>query len=227
MFTVRLQRWVRRTAQRLAVVLAWLHLSPNAVTLIGTAITFAAAALVAVGQLRPAGLVLLLGASLDIFDGALARLTDKSYTYGAFLDSTADRYAEGAIYLGMLVFFVSQHAQLPAVAVLVALAGSFLVSYVRARAQSLGFTCDGGLFARPERVVLAAIGLLVSVTGLEIVIYILALATNFTALQRIYDVWRQAREQRLAARDDMAHVAEEYRRSQASDRIAPPPPKGG
>jgi CDP-diacylglycerol--glycerol-3-phosphate 3-phosphatidyltransferase len=92
--------------------------------------------------------------------------------------------------------------RLEVLASMAALGGSFLVSYVRARAQSLGFTCDSGLFARPERVVLTVAGLVAAGLGfvpvLSIVVGLLAVATNFTALQRIYEVWAQARTQRRA-----------------------------
>jgi CDP-diacylglycerol--glycerol-3-phosphate 3-phosphatidyltransferase len=79
-----------------------------------------------------------------------------------------------------------------------ALAGSFLVSYVRARAQSLGFTCETGLFARPERVVVTVVGLILGGAVLYAVVFLLAILTNITALQRIREVWLQGRAQRLA-----------------------------
>jgi len=100
-----------------------------------------------------------------------------------------------------------------------ALAGSYLVSYVRARAQSLGFKCDVGLFARPERVVATVIGLLFPVI-LPFVIYLLALLTNFTAVQRIHEVWLQGREQRRAAEAASRSHAEP--RSPARDASAAP-----
>ncbi len=202
------------------MVLAWLRLSPNAVTVLGTLLTFGSAVLIAMGLLRPAGIVLILGASLDIFDGALARLTGKSYSYGAFLDSTADRYSEAVVYLGMLILFLSHHNELTSIGILIALTGSYLVSYVRARAQSLGFSCEGGLFARPERVVVTVLGLLISLQALQLVVWVLAAVTNLTAMQRIYGVWIQARAQRHAARDDLAAVAEELRRSAKGDSRA-------
>jgi len=135
--------------------------TPNQVTVVGLALTFLAACLVAFGQLRWAGVVLVFAGTCDILDGALARSTRASYPYGAFLDSTLDRYAEGAIYIGLAAYFISAGGPLErwlVLATLAALAGSFLVSYVRARAQSLGFICDPGLFARPERVVVTVIG---------------------------------------------------------------------
>src|SRR3989440_4980241 len=194
MFTTRFQAWVRRNAQRLARLLGRLPITPNQVTVAGTMFTFGAAVLAGLGHLRAAGLVLAVSGTFDIIDGALARATKRSYPYGAFLDSTFDRYSEGAVYLGIAAFFLSQPGpwmRVEVLACMAALGGSFLVSYVRARAQSLGFTCDSGLFARPERVVLTVAGLVAAGLGfvpvLSIVVGLLAVATNFTALQRIYE----------------------------------------
>jgi len=176
-------------------------LTPNQITVVGVGLTFLAAGLAAFGQLRWAGVVLIFAGTCDILDGALARSTKASYPYGAFLDSTLDRYSEGAIYLGLAAYFVTINGPLQrwlVLATMAALAGSFLVSYVRARAQSLGFTCETGLFARPERVVVTVIGLLIGGPVLYGVVFLLAIVTNITALQRIREVWLQGRAQRLA-----------------------------
>jgi CDP-diacylglycerol--glycerol-3-phosphate 3-phosphatidyltransferase len=180
-------------------------LTPNQVTVVGLVLTFAAAILVAFGELRWAGVVLIVAGTCDILDGALARSTHSAYPYGAFLDSTLDRYSEGAIYIGLAAYFMSAGGLFQrwlVLATFAALAGSFLVSYVRARAQSLGFTCESGLFARPERLVVTVIGLVFSgVLGgwvLYGVVFLLAVLTNLTALQRIREVWLQGRAQRLA-----------------------------
>jgi CDP-diacylglycerol--glycerol-3-phosphate 3-phosphatidyltransferase len=201
-FTTRFQTWVRRNAQRLALLIGRLPITPNQVTVTGTMFTFGSAALAGLGHLRWAGLVLAISGTFDILDGALARATKRSYPYGAFLDSTFDRYAEGAVYIGMAAYFLGQGGPLMrwgVLACMLALAGSFLVSYVRARAQSLGFKCDTGLFARPERVVVTVAGLLIGIpVVLGAVVALLAVATNLTAAQRILEVWAQARTQRRA-----------------------------
>src|SRR2546425_3115579 len=138
-------------------------LTPNQVTVVGLGLTFLAAGLAAFGQLRWAGVVLIFAGTCDILDGALARSTRASYPYGAFLDSTLDRYSEGAIYLGLAAYFAGAGGgalqRWLILATVAALAGSFLVSYVRARAQSLGFTCEAGIFAPPARIVGMVIGL--------------------------------------------------------------------
>ncbi|TMG13134.1 MAG: CDP-alcohol phosphatidyltransferase family protein [Chloroflexi bacterium] len=200
MFTTRFEAWVRRQAEALVSALGRSPITPNQVTVVGLGLTFLAAGLVAFGHLRWAGVVLIFAGTCDILDGALARTTNASYPYGAFLDSTLDRYSEGAVYLGLAAYFVTVGGPLQewlVLATLAALAGSFLVSYVRARAQSLGFVCKTGLFQRPERVVVTVVGLLVGGYVLYGVVFLLAIVTNITALQRIREVWLQGRAQRL------------------------------
>ena len=200
MFTTRFEAWVRRHAEALMSALGRSPVTPNQITVVGLALTFMAAGLAAFGHLRWAGVVLIFAGTCDILDGALARTTKASYPYGAFLDSTLDRYSEGAVYLGLTAYFVTIDPPLQewlVLATLTALAGSFLVSYVRARAQSLGFACKSGLFQRPERVVATVIGLLAGPPLLYGIVFLLAVVTNITALQRIREVWLQGRAQRL------------------------------
>ena len=212
MFTQKFQAWVRRWAERIVGVFRESPITPNMLTLFGLVITGVGAFLVAINQLLVGGLVLTFAGLFDIFDGALARASGKVYRYGAFLDSTVDRYSEGVVYLGILVYFLRQHDNLQPVIVLIAMAGSFLVSYVRARAQSLGFTCDVGILARPERVVIIVAGLLLESTllgvgpwsPLTLALLILAVGTNFTAIQRVWVVWQQNRAELRALRGPSA-----------------------
>ena len=210
MFTTRFEAWVRRHAEALISALGRSPLTPNQVTVVGVLLTFFASGLIAFGQLRWAGVVLIFAGTCDILDGALARSTNAAYPYGAFLDSTLDRYAEGAVYLGLAAYFVTINPPLQEwliLATLAALAGSFLVSYVRARAQSLGFACKSGLFQRPERVVATLIGLLFGGWVLYAIVFLLAIVTNITALQRIREVWLQGRAQRLQRERENAEKA--------------------
>ncbi|TMC31261.1 MAG: CDP-alcohol phosphatidyltransferase family protein [Chloroflexi bacterium] len=208
MFTQKFQAWVRRWAERAVGVFRDSPITPNMLTLFGLVITGVGALLVAMGQLLIGGVVLAFAGLFDIFDGALARAAGKVYRYGAFLDSTVDRYSEGVVYLGILIYFLDQHDGLRPIIVLIALAGSFLVSYVRARAQSLGFTCDVGILARPERVVIIVAGLLLESLGIKIggwtpltvALLVLAVGTNFTAVQRVWVVWQQNRAELRALR---------------------------
>ena len=211
MFTTRFEAWVRRHAEALISALGRAPLTPNQVTVVGVVLTFFASGLIAFGQLRWAGVVLIFAGLCDILDGALARSTNAAYPYGAFLDSTLDRYSEGAVYLGLAAYFVTINPPLQEwliLATLAALAGSFLVSWVRARAQSLGFACKSGLFQRPERVVATLIGLLFGGYVLYVIVFLLAIVTNITALQRIREVWLQGRAQRLQLERENAEKAE-------------------
>jgi CDP-diacylglycerol--glycerol-3-phosphate 3-phosphatidyltransferase len=216
MFTQKFQAWVRRWAERAVRVFRNSPVTPNMLTLFGLLITAVGALLVAWGLLLPGGIVLAFAGFFDVFDGALARAAGKVYRYGAFLDSTVDRYSEGVVYLGILIYFLNQHDGWRPIIVLVALAGSFLVSYVRARAQSLGFTCDVGILARPERVVIIVAGLILQslpITSqfqpLTVALVILAIGTNFTAVQRVWVVWQQNREELRRLRGQPAAVHEE------------------
>jgi len=193
-FTTRFQEWIRAQARRLVRATGLERVSPNTLTVFGLLVNAASGALIGAGWLQVGGVVLLLASIFDVLDGAVARVTGKVYRYGAFLDSTTDRYAEGFTSVGLLCYYLfhGQHAVEP-VLVIAALTGALLVSYVRARAQSLGFVCDGGLLARPERVVLTVVGLLFTMV-LVPVLWILAVLTNVTAVQRIWFVWQQSRQ---------------------------------
>src|SRR5438445_7579813 len=225
MFTQKFQAWVRRWAERFVGVFRESPITPNMLTLFGLVITGVGALLVAVNQLLLGGLVLTVAGFFDVFDGALARASGQVYRYGAFLDSTIDRYSEGVVYLGILIYFLRHHDGLQPIIVLIALAGSFLVSYVRARAQSLGFTCDAGILARPERVVVIVAGLLLErihlpgwhFTTLTLALWILAIGTNLTAIQRVWVVWQQNRAELRASRSAAASAVP----SPAPDRERP------
>src|SRR2546423_2504514 len=144
MFTTRFEAWVRRHAEALITALGRTPLTPNQVTVVGLGLTFLAAGLTAFGQLRWAGIVLIFAGTCDILDGALARSTNASYPYGAFLDSTLDRYSEGAVYVGLAAYFVTidpplQEWLLPSSPA--PPPGSFLLWPVLAPAPGLRFCC--------------------------------------------------------------------------------------
>ncbi|MGH7919555.1 MAG: CDP-alcohol phosphatidyltransferase family protein [Candidatus Dormibacteraceae bacterium] len=222
MFTTRIQAWVRRNALRVGRLVGHLPVTPNMITVGGTLITLAAAVLIGFGDLLAAAIVLAFAGTFDILDGALARATKRSYPYGAFLDSSMDRIAEAGTYAGLAAFFLFQRSdtvwtRLGVLACVCAISGSLLVSYVRARAQSLGFTCDSGLFQRPERVVATVVGLLLGAFWtpylLAAMAGLIAVITCITAFQRIVEVWGQAKEQRRTARKDAVEVPRGGQRS--------------
>ncbi len=172
----------------IANFIRWTGISPNLVTFIGFCLTAVAAVLMAQGQFLAAGIVLFFAGALDALDGALARVTDRISRYGAFLDSTLDRYSEALSLLGLLIYYIRLGGELEIILIYVTIMGSFLVSYTRARAEGVGVSCKVGLFTRGERWGTLVLGLLFNQVGLAL--WILAILANITALQRIYAVWR-------------------------------------
>jgi len=166
-----------------------LGLHPNTVTLIGLAGHIAAAYLLAIGQMTWGGILILIMAPIDVLDGAMARLKGSPTSFGAFLDSVTDRYEELILLGGLLIYYLPQQNWTACILIYLAAAGSLLVSYVRSRAEAFGFTAKIGLLSRFERY-LVLIPALVFNRPL-IALWILAIFTNFTALQRIFYVRRQ------------------------------------
>jgi CDP-diacylglycerol--glycerol-3-phosphate 3-phosphatidyltransferase len=149
-----------------------------------------AAYVIATGHFLLGG-VLILGSGLfDLLDGALARFTKRTTKFGAVLDSTVDRVSEAATLCGLLIWYVAKEgATLEIVLILAVLIGSFLVSYVRARAEGLGWQCQVGLFTRAERVIVLAGGLLIN--QIFVALCILAVFVFVTVVQRLVYLWKQ------------------------------------
>jgi len=185
---------VRHTlAQRVskfpAMLLAKTGISPNALTVFGFITVLAVAWVLSTGRFFLGGFLVLLTASLDFLDGALARATGRSTKFGAFLDSSIDRFSDAALFLGLLAYYASQGSYHQIVLIGAALTGSLATSYTRARAEGLGLKDEVGLFTRTERIILLAIGLIAN--QMIVILWIIAVLSNFTALQRIFHVWRQ------------------------------------
>jgi CDP-diacylglycerol---glycerol-3-phosphate 3-phosphatidyltransferase len=192
----------RTLASRSIVGLARTRVTPNALTTAGVSLCLAASVLVFF-EYRDELLFYWLGASvfvvgsvLDILDGALARAGGKTTPFGSFLDSTTDRVGEGAM-LGAIALIFSRHGnQIALGATVAAIAGSFLVSYTRAKAEALGLRGDVGLGSRAERVVVITAGLVLAPWGaLQWAIYLLTATAWLTVVQRILHVRRQLREE--------------------------------
>jgi CDP-diacylglycerol--glycerol-3-phosphate 3-phosphatidyltransferase len=167
-----------------------LGITPNALTYTGFLLTAVTAVFLANGLFRWGAVLLLIAAFFDMLDGAVARFTKQMSTFGAFLDSTLDRYSESVTFLAMAFFYSRRPStRTELVLIIVILVGSLMVSYTKARAEALQVECKAGILQRPERVVLLLFGLF---TGwLQPVLWIMAILTNFTAFQRIYEVyWR-------------------------------------
>ena len=178
-----------------------LHLTPNTITVIGLGLTIVAAFLVGYGFLLAGAAVLLSSArsSTPSMAGWRGRPAARR-PFGGFLDSTLDRSGEAILYIGVGAWLVTNQPEpaLPMIALIVAMAGSFLVSYAHARAQGIGLSADVGLAPRTERLVLVIIGVALAgfgfVPGLIGVLVILAALTVVTVIQRIWHVWRLSQD---------------------------------
>lgn len=159
--------------------------TPNQLTLAGAALTFLAGWIYAGGYLILGALVVIAAAMGDLLDGPLARLTGKTSKFGAFLDSTVDRYSDFFIFGGLTLHFAKTDEPLMLILTLGILLGSFVTSYAKARAENLIPECHVGVFERAERVITIALGTLIPVL-LPLALWILFIGTNATALHRIF-----------------------------------------
>lgn len=166
-----------------------IRITPNQVSALGVLINIAAAMLIIDGALLWAGIIYVVAGILDLADGALARKTGADSPFGAFLDSTLDRVSEGVVLAAIGYHFAASANPTGAAMVVLALLGSLLVSYTRARAEALGCECKGGFAARLERLLLLSAALILGF--LEPAIYLLAAATMFTVCQRVWNTANQ------------------------------------
>ena len=175
-----------------------LGVSPDVVTIAGTAgVVVAALVCFPQGWLWQGVVVVSVFVFCDMLDGQMAKVSGKATSWGAFLDSTSDRLGDAAVFGGILLYFTNQHGStLWAAVALAGLVFGQWTSYVKARAESLGFTCWGGLAARADRLVIILLGALVAGLGvpyvLELAVALLAVASMITVVQRILQVRRQA-----------------------------------
>jgi len=169
-----------------------LGLTPNSITLLGLAGTTIGAYVIAQGKMTTGAFILLASVLVDAFDGTMARLRGEPSDFGAFVDSVSDRYAELVTFGGLIYFFLTQNDTPGAMVSFLAAAGSVLVSYVKARAEGLGFTAKVGILTRLERYIVL-IPLLVFNQPF-IAAAVIAVLANITAYQRILHVRAQGRE---------------------------------
>ena len=170
-----------------------LGIYPNTMTLLGLAGNIIGAILIALGQMTLGGIIVLVMGLIDTLDGTMARLRGMPSEFGAFVDSVTDRYSELVIFAGLLYYFLHKGDWLSVLAIYIAASGAVLVSYVRARAASLGMDTKVGFLSRFERYLVLAPSLIFNIPLVGI--WIIAIFANFTAIQRIVDVRRQAHEQ--------------------------------
>jgi CDP-diacylglycerol--glycerol-3-phosphate 3-phosphatidyltransferase len=189
-FSDNMRVWFRWYYHPIAAFLNRLGIRPNTVTLIGLAGTVGCAALIALGHMTWAGILLLVMGPVDAMDGALARLRNEASDWGAFVDSVTDRYAELVLFLGFIIYYMLQANATGVLLAYLAAAGSVLVSYVKARADASKLDANVGLLTRVERYLVLIPGLIFNLP--MAVLVIIAIFANFTALQRIFRVRRDA-----------------------------------
>jgi CDP-diacylglycerol--glycerol-3-phosphate 3-phosphatidyltransferase len=204
-------RWL---LYKIVYLLAATRVHPNALTFFGLVVNTYAAVLFAQGHFRTAGGMMLFAGLFDMVDGRVARAQNRVTQFGAFFDSVIDRYSDLVLYLGLLVYYANVSRNRYAVLVGVAMAGSVMVSYTRARAESLIPSCKGGFFERPERIVLLIIGALAD--KMAPALWLLAIGPNLTVIHRIVHTWREAQRgnfvdivPRLPQTEDKAESREE------------------
>lgn len=200
--------------------LARSRINPNALTFIGLLINIGCGLLYAYGHFFAAGLLLILAALADMLDGKVARLRGRESRFGAFFDSVLDRYSDIIVYVGIMFFYardIAQHSTLLVALTGLALVGSVLVSYTRARAESLNIPCKVGFLERPERLVLLIIGSLTQIGPatnpflykMPHILWVLAVLSHWTVIHRIYHTWRELRKENDRAAVEAARVKRE------------------
>lgn len=192
-FTDRMRVWFKWVVDPLGRFFLGIGMTPNMMTTLGMAGNFLGAYFISQGKLVLGGWVVLIMTPVDALDGTMARLRGDPSDFGAFVDSVSDRYAEMAILGGLLYYFATHGNALGSTLAFAAAAGSILVSYVKARAESLNYEAKVGVLTRMERYMVLAPLLVFNQPILAL--WILAILGNFTALQRIWFVRKQAHAQ--------------------------------
>jgi CDP-diacylglycerol--glycerol-3-phosphate 3-phosphatidyltransferase len=202
-----LERGLRRVVDPIIDWMVQARVHPNTLSTLGFLITCSSGFFFHSHQVRTAGALILAGGIFDLFDGTVARRTGLASPFGAFYDSTLDRLSEIIVYAGLLSLYNDYRADANDVVmiyvVILAMAGSLMISYTRARAEALGIDCTVGLMQRAERVILiGAAALMFGEQGngavLRIVLWVLAISTNLTVVQRIWWVYRNTRPEGIA-----------------------------
>jgi CDP-diacylglycerol--glycerol-3-phosphate 3-phosphatidyltransferase len=188
-FTDQMRARFRGILDPIGAFLNRLGLMPNTMTILGLVGNTAGAVLLAQGNMRVGGLIILAMGPVDALDGTMARLRGEESEFGAFVDSVTDRYSELVIFGGLLFYYIQQGDWTMALVTYLAAGGSVLVSYIRARASSLGYDTKVGILTRMERYLVLAPSLVLNIPWVGL--WTIAILANITALQRIWDIRRQ------------------------------------
>lgn len=188
-FTAAIGSFFGKILSALVKALALTRIHPNVFTCLGLFINAAAAWLLSVGEFTQAGIVVIFAAIFDLVDGPIARHSGRVTRFGGFLDSVIDRYSDLILLMGMLVYYASIHRFGYIILTAVAMTGSVLVSYTRARSENEIPKCKVGFLERPERIVLLVIGALSH--RMAPVLWVIAILSNWTVIQRILFTWKE------------------------------------
>jgi len=197
MFQATVRKWSGYALQPIAKAIASVGISANTLTIIGLIFGIGAGVCIALGRLKLAGVLILIGGSFDMIDGAVARASNKNTPFGALLDSVVDRYSEGIVFIGLAIYCSKSSMIDGLILTCLGLISSFLVSYVRARAEGLQIECKVGLMQRPERVILLAIAVLfrnfsiVNISILILVLWVMVIFSHITVIQRVFFALKQ------------------------------------
>ena len=202
MFGASIGRGAQRIINAMVRGLAYGHINPNILTVIGVAINVGCGLLFGYGHFFWAGIILIVANLFDMLDGQVARLTGRVTSFGGFLDSSLDRLSDMVVFVGLMLFYARDtqfHSTLNVFLAGAAMMGSVMVSYTSARAESLIPKCDVGFLRRPERVVLLIIGALTTHPGsqnpflnrMPAVLWVLAVGSYWTFAHRMYHTWRE------------------------------------
>ena len=181
-------RWL---LEKIVALVAATGISPNLLTLFGMLVNGWAAVFFAIGKFRSAAVVIFFAAFLDMLDGQVARRAKRVTAFGAFFDSTLDRYSDMALYMGLLVYYAQAGRTSYVILAAVATAGSVMVSYSRARAESLIPLCKVGFMERPERMVLLMLGGLFN--RMAPALWVIAVVSTLTVIHRIVYTWQETK----------------------------------
>jgi CDP-diacylglycerol--glycerol-3-phosphate 3-phosphatidyltransferase len=191
MLTRTIGRYLIWPVDRLAAVVASTGIPPNVITWSALILNLWAGVLFAQGRFAAGGGMMILAALCDLLDGPVARRQGRVSLFGGFLDSIFDRYADLILFLGLLVYFSSVNRFVYAILAGAAMAGAVMVSYAKARAESLTPTVEVGFWERPERLALMILGALVN--RMDVVLWILAIGPNITVIHRIIHTWQSTK----------------------------------
>ncbi|MHB1354637.1 MAG: CDP-alcohol phosphatidyltransferase family protein [Anaerolineae bacterium] len=192
MFTEWLRKVSKGIIQPIARLLGRLGISPNALTIVGCLLNLGISVLIGMGYLRLGGFLLIPAFAFDALDGTVAREMNRVTKFGAFLDSCLDRISESAVLLALAWWYLSRGSQTEVILAIISIIGASMVSYTRARAETIEVDCKVGLFTRVERGLLIIAGLIVGLSSL--MLWVMAIGTMATAVQRMAFVYIQSRK---------------------------------